>query len=88
MKKVMEELMSEPGGSSGKDMRHVSLEQVLTPEQLKTVEKLIDDNSEDPEAILVAFKQYFKTQEAHLASHEINSQYLAYLLYARLMGIV
>jgi len=76
---------AEDGGPAGHKQMHLT--DILTPEQLHHLEALLQANP-DPEDALQAMKEYFGTISAELEAKGVVAGYLAYLLYAKLIGAI
>jgi hypothetical protein len=77
----------EGGQQTPPGWKQTNLTDVLTPPQMRQLQ-LILKKHKDPDAALVAMKQYFQSIAKELEAKGIVADYLAYVLYAKITGII
>jgi hypothetical protein len=65
-----------------------NLDEILEPEQFQQVELIMKKHQRDPDAALPELKRYFRSIEPHLAANGIVPDYFAYVMYAKMVGII
>jgi hypothetical protein len=75
------------GEQSPPGWKQVGLNEILNPNQLVELQKILNKNR-DPEDALKAMKAYFATQQHELEAKGMDGNFLAYMLYAKITGVI
>lgn len=92
MSELTEEIPGPVGGDGGQQTppgwQQREITDILTPEQLRKVQLIMKKHEKDPDGALPAFKQYFRTIAPDLEAKGVVADYLAYVLYVKMLKVI